>query len=96
MNILSLSVLATGGILVYCALKGSDPRDLVKAALSGEDMPDVKYDIEGGGAIGELPDVDLFPGDPDILPDIPGWIDPSDILPINARRIPPRGYSPNV
>lgn len=36
MNLLSLALLGTGGVLIYSAVKGYDPRDVVRAALSGQ------------------------------------------------------------
>jgi hypothetical protein len=38
MNLLSLALLGTGGVLIYCAVKGQDPRDVVRAALAGQSL----------------------------------------------------------
>lgn len=43
MNLLSLTLLATGGVLVYSAVKGYDPRDVVRAALNGQSITQAKY-----------------------------------------------------
>ncbi len=36
MNLLSITLIAGGGILIYSAIKGKDPRDVVKSGLSGK------------------------------------------------------------
>lgn len=45
MNLTPLTVIiaGSGGILIYCAVKGYDPRDVVKGALSGDWPPTAKY-----------------------------------------------------
>lgn len=43
MNLLSLALLGTGGVLLYSAVKGVDPRDVVKAALTNKPMSTVAY-----------------------------------------------------
>lgn len=43
MNLLSLTLLATGGVLMYSAVKGYDPRDVVRAALNGQTVTNAKY-----------------------------------------------------
>lgn len=47
MNLLSLALLGTGGVLIYCAVKGQDPRDVVRAALSGQSLgaQPAKYEL---------------------------------------------------
>lgn len=88
MNLLSLSVLVTGGTLIYCALKGYDPRDLVRAAVTGDGMPDEKYTIGDNG-------IDLPGFDDDLIPDIPGpGVDDliEDFTSTSARR----PYRPSV
>lgn len=87
MNLLSLSMLATGGVLIYCSLRGYDPREVVKAAVMGDPMPDPAYVIEGGDGLGnfDLGEDGLIPGE---LPDIPNIPDPGDldqVLPILTR-----------
>jgi hypothetical protein len=65
MNLLSLALLGTGGVLIYSAVKGYDPRDVVKAALSGQSIGNqpAKY---------VLPDVASFSPTTDPVPHKPG------------------------
>ena len=36
MNLLTVALIGTGGVLIYSAVKGYDPRDVVRSALSGQ------------------------------------------------------------
>lgn len=39
MNMVTLVMLSGGAVLVYAGIKGVDPRDVIKDAISGKDNP---------------------------------------------------------
>lgn len=45
MNLLSLTLLATGGIMVYSAVKGKNPVDVVKSALTSAGTAPTVYTL---------------------------------------------------
>lgn len=47
MNILTVVLLGTGGILIYAGLKDTDPRQVIKDALAGKDNPGSNLSAEG-------------------------------------------------
>lgn len=64
-NLFSVVLLGTGGILIYSAVKGYDPRTVVKSALQGKSLTasDAVYSLGlspgatggAGGAVSALP-----------------------------------------
>lgn len=58
MNLTPLSVViaGTGGILIYSAVRGYDPRDVVRGALSGEWPPAAVYSTQPSVAPAPAPD----------------------------------------
>lgn len=97
MNLFGLTLVTAGGILIYCAIKGYDPRDVVKQAIKGGELADLeqKYVVGDDGLAADIPD--LIPGEPGddggVFPGIP---DPADILPVNDPRRKRRPNTPMV
>lgn len=67
LNLVSVALFGVGGVLVYSAVKGYDPRDVVRNALTGKAMSatSAKYvitpDAGSGAVVTPLPSAPAHP-----------------------------------